>query len=294
MANLKRVALQTALTGVVLNGDDPLGLAMMPYLDTQEIFLTTWNPEKPELQTHLAKGHPAITVVADGRKRQWITLLQANKQKPIAAIEDIPATFNGSARYNVENAMFAAALSIGLGVAPETIQQALARFTSSLAEVPGRMNEYRGLPFRVILDFAHNAHAFAALSDFANQIEVEGRRLILMFSPGNRREVDFLATARAVAGKFDNYVIRQGSNTFLRADGEVPEILKKHLLSLGVPEESVRTILDYDEAVDYTLNCAAPGDLLVLASGGKYQRTWDRLDVFRTSLLATDKRPKSD
>jgi hypothetical protein len=71
----------------------------------------------------------------------------------------IPATLEGRAMHNVQNAMFAAAMAFSLGIKLDAIRQGLRTFDSTFFQAPGRMNVFDEHPFKVIFDYAHNAHA---------------------------------------------------------------------------------------------------------------------------------------
>ena len=95
----------------------------------------------------------------------------------VIAVADIPATFDGKVRHNVANALAAAALAQGLGVAPETIAQGLASFTASLEHSQGRFNFVDDLPVRTLFDFAANPPAIRAMVRALEQFPVAGRRI---------------------------------------------------------------------------------------------------------------------
>ena len=62
--------------------------------------------------------------------------------------------------------MFAAACAFSLGIKLDAIRQGLRTFDSTFYQAPGRMNVFDEHPFKVIFDYAHNAHAVAAMSDW--------------------------------------------------------------------------------------------------------------------------------
>ena len=71
----------------------------------------------------------------------------------------IPATLEGRATHNVQNAMFAAAMAFSLGIKLDAIRQGLRTFDSTFFQAPGRMNVFNEHPFKVLFDYGHNAHA---------------------------------------------------------------------------------------------------------------------------------------
>ena len=59
----------------------------------------------------------------------------------------IPATMEGKALHNVQNAMFAAGMGYAMGVKLDDIRHGLRTFDTSFFQAPGRMNVYDELGF---------------------------------------------------------------------------------------------------------------------------------------------------
>src|SRR5690606_29677128 len=91
---------------------------------------------------------------------------------------DIPATLGGHAVFNVQNALAAAAMAYGAGVAPAQIGMALSSFASTFEQNPGRLNLHDAHGFRVILDYAHNPEGLRALGRLTAAIKPPGARSI--------------------------------------------------------------------------------------------------------------------
>ncbi len=60
--------------------------------------------------------------------------------------------------------MFASAMAYSFGQDIDQIRLGLKTFNTTFSQAPGRMNVFDELPFRVILDYAHNAVAFTELT----------------------------------------------------------------------------------------------------------------------------------
>ena len=65
--------------------------------------------------------------------------------------------------HNVQNAMFAAAMAFSMGLKLEDIRHGLRTFDTTFFQAPGRMNIFDEHPFKVILDYGHNAAAVEAM-----------------------------------------------------------------------------------------------------------------------------------
>jgi cyanophycin synthetase len=107
-----------------------------------------------------------------------------------------PATLEGRAVHNVQNAMFAAAMAFSFGIKLDAIRQGLRTFDTTFFQAPGRMNVFNEHPFKVLLDYGHNAHAVGTMADLAQRLDVSGRRIVVLAGPGDRRDEDLHAIAK--------------------------------------------------------------------------------------------------
>ena len=83
----------------------------------------------------------------------------------------IPATVEGKALHNVENAMFTAAMAYALGLSLDQIRTGLRTFDNTFFQSPGRMNIFDEHGFRVILDYGHNEAAVGAMVDLVERLQ---------------------------------------------------------------------------------------------------------------------------
>jgi cyanophycin synthetase len=209
-----------------------------------------------------------------------IALYDRGGQIPLLWTHLIPATLEGRATHNVQNAMFAAAMAFALGIKLDAIRQGLRTFDSTFFQAPGRMNVFNEHPFKVLFDYGHNAHAVAAMADLAQRLDVSGRRLVVLAGPGDRRDEDLVAIAQAVAGRFDHYVCRRDDALRDRAPEEVPRIMAQALRAAGVAEASISIIPDEQEAIEAALQMGAPGDLLLVFADALV-RSWKQITKFK-------------
>jgi cyanophycin synthetase len=192
----------------------------------------------------------------------------------------IPATLEGRAMHNVQNAMFAAACAFSLDVKLDAIRQGLRTFDSTFFQAPGRMNVWDEHPFKVIFDYAHNAHAVGAMADLAGRLDVRGRRIVVVAGPGDRRDEDIRDIARAVAGRFDHYICRRDDGLRGRGSDEVPQMIAAVLREQGVADSAISIIADEQQAIDAALRMGAIGDL-VLIFADALTRSWKQVIKFK-------------
>mgnify|MGYP003503007083 FL=1 len=288
LADVKRVVIEVAKDCAVLNADDPLVLKMSGYTEARSICYVTMNPQHGLVREHIRAGGRACALEA-GVNGQMITLYDRSSHIPLVWTHLIPATLEGRALHNVQNAMFAAAMAYSLGIKLDAIRQGLRTFDSTFFQAPGRMNVFNEHPFKVLFDYGHNAHAVAAMADLAQRLDVTGRRIVVLAGPGDRRDEDLRAIADAVAGRFDHYICRRDDSLRERAPDEVPKLQAAQLQLRGVPASAISIIPDEQEAIEAALNMGQPGDLLLIFADALI-RSWKQITKFRS---ATSPAPSS-
>ena len=279
LAEVKRIVVEVATDCAVLNADDPLVLKMAGYSEAKHICYVTLNPQHTLVREHLRAGGRACALEA-GVNGQMITLYDRGGHIPLLWTHLIPATLEGRATHNVQNAMFAAALAFSLGIKLDAIRQGLRTFDATFFQAPGRMNVFNEHPFKVVFDYGHNAHAVAAMADLAQRLDVTGRRIVVLAGPGDRRDADLVAIARAVAGRFDHYICRRDDALRDRKPDEVPRIQAAALREAGVADAAITIIPDEQEAIAAALDMGQPGDLLLIFADALV-RSWKQITKFK-------------
>jgi cyanophycin synthetase len=279
LAEVKRIVIEVAQDCAVLNADDPLVVKMSAYTDAKTICYVTMNPQHTLVREHIRAGGRACALEA-GVNGQMITLYDKGSHIPLLWTHLVPATMEGRALHNVQNAMFAAAMAFSLGLKLDSIRMGLRTFDTTFFQAPGRMNVFDEHPFKVIFDYGHNAHAVGVMADLACALEVQGRRVVVLAGPGDRRDEDLVAIADNVAGRFDHYVCRRDDGLRGRDGDEVPRILAKALQAKGVPLAAISIIPDEQAAIDAALRMGRSGDLLLIFADA-LTRSWKQVIKFR-------------
>jgi cyanophycin synthetase len=142
------------------------------------------------------------------------------------------------------------------------------------------MNFYNEHPFRVVLDYAHNAHGMQAMARTVRELNVTGRRIGVLAAPGDRRDEDILELARAAAPAFDFIILREDDNRRGRQAGESGALVRQGLVAAGFPEDRISPeVYDEVEAVQRALETSQQGDLLVIF-GDDLDRDWNQIVTF--------------
>lgn len=289
LAEVKRIVVEVAQDCAVLNADDPNVLKMAGYTDAKVICYVTTNPQHALVREHIRAGGRACALEG-GVNGQMITLYDKGSHMPLLWTHLIPATLEGRAMHNVQNAMFAAAMAFSMGIKLDGIRQGLRTFDTTFFQAPGRMNVFDEHPFKVLFDYGHNAHAVGVMADLVQRLDVKGRRIVVLAGPGDRRDEDLHAIADAVAGRFDHYICRRDDSLRGRDGDEVPRIVAGRLRERGVPAEAIQQIPDEQQAIDAALRLGRAGDLLLVFADA-LTRSWKQVIKFRPDGAAPAPRP---
>jgi cyanophycin synthetase len=291
LAEIKRVPIEIAKDAAVLNADDPLCLQMADYTEAERLCYVTMNPSHALVKQHIRAGGEAF-VLEQALNGHMIAIYDGETHTPLLWTHLIPATIEGRAMHNVQNAMFAAALAYNMGISLEDIRHGLRTFDSTFFQAPGRTNIYDEHPFKVILDYAHNAAAVKAICGLVDRFDVEGRKIIVLAAPGDRRDEDIRDIAAMAAGHFDHYICRRDDNTRGRGDDEAAVMLKDKLLEDGIRADAIEVVPDEQDATRHALEMARSGDL-VLVLGDNIKRTWKQIIYFNSGAHAEDSGTKA-
>ena len=182
-------------------------------------------------------------------------------------------------RFNVSNAVVASEVCVGLGVAPETVAEALA----SMTPVPGRFQRVAvDLPISVIVDYAHTPDGLENVLTTAREIVGDGRVLVV-FGCGGDRDATKRPFMGRVAREHADHVLVTSDNP----RSEDPARIAAQIVA-GMPRRPEAVELDRRRAIRSSLEAARPGDLVVLAGKGHEttQQIGDRVLPFDDAVVA--------
>jgi len=248
MARVKQVVANTAARALVLNAEDSLCVAIgRQAQDHVEIFYFSLDEENPELVRHLAAGGRALYL-----QEQTMVLADGRRHHALCNAHQLPVTLNGAARYNIANALAAAAALVAAGIAQEAIVAGLADFVSDTRSNPMRSNIIDVGGMTVVFDFAHNGAAYTALAGMARHLAT-GKLVGVVSAPGDRRDEDLRQIGAVCAAGFDHLVIYESEN-------------RGRQLAQGARAGGALDLhckLDVHRAIRFGLAMCHPGDVLV-------------------------------
>ncbi len=252
---------------LVLNADDPLlrhGAQALAdrFGHRPPLGWFALDAQHPLLRAHRLQGGSTC-----GGHLDRLLLHVRGEVHDLGCISAMPLSVGGVARYNIAN-LAAAALAAGaLGIAAASIAAVFARFGSDVHDNPGRMMRFEIDGVQVLIDYAHNPDGLRGFLSVADRLRGERGRLgVLLGHAGNRKDEDIEALARTAAEFRPDLVVVKENDSQLRgrAPGEVPGLIRRELLRLGLPDAALPMRDTELDAAHYALQWARPGDVLAL------------------------------
>ena len=278
LAYVKQLVVEVVRDGgtSVLNADDPLVARMADKAEGKVMYFSR-TPANELVRAHVKKGGRAA-VIEQGVNGEMLTIYDGDRHIPVTWTHLIPATLEGRAKFNVDNALAAAAVAFSMGVALDQIRQGLRTFTTSFFQAPGRCNVFDEHAFRVIVDYGHNPAAMERMTELVKSLRKK-RAIGVLQAAGDRRDVDIRAIGRIAGGTFDLLVTKEDDARRGRPEGEVARLLAEGAKEGGIAAESVIVLPNEPDAVEHALSLARPDDLVVIFADD-IARTWKQVIYF--------------
>jgi cyanophycin synthetase len=268
----------------VLNADDARTLRMATEAGGR-VALFTLDGETIRQRGLTAVASSGLILAAHG---DALVAHEAEQSIHLASTTDLPSTRGGVARFNVANALAAAAAARGLGLDWSRIADGLVAFTSDFDDNPGRFNVTRDPGFTAIVDYAHNPAAIAALGEAVTAMRTpRGRTIGVVSTPGDRRDADILEIGRLAAGIFDQLIFRELPDGRGRAPGGVLALLAEGARSAGAAEERILIVPDETDATATALRLAGPDDIVAIMPTD-IEAVWNQVRSFASERQAVD------
>ncbi|MCS0598501.1 cyanophycin synthetase [Massilia agri] len=278
LARVKAVVAQRASRAVVLNAEDDYCVSMAASLrDGVEVIYFSLDADNPTLLRHLENGGRAVYL-------QDMTLVLANGARHEALLDarEMPVSLGGAARYNIANALAAAAALTAHGFGNQEIADGLRGFVSDAKHNPMRSNVFDVDGVTVIVDYAHNCAAYAALAESARAMSA-GRLVGVVAAPGDRRDADLIDIGRTCAAGFDDLVVFETENRG-RPEGETASLLVRGAELGRIARDALTVVLESHRAIQHGLSLCRPGDVLVFGCGTTISELTDALRPTRPEL----------
>jgi cyanophycin synthetase len=259
---------------VVLNADDPrvaeFGERPAVLKRKPVVRYFARSARNPVLERHLRSDGVAY-FIDDG----WLVEAKGGSTHALLPVAEVAGSFGGKADHVIANALAAAAAARALDVPMSLVANGLRTFD------PHRCNPGRGCSFRVeenpvVVDYAHNPAAVAAVGGLLGR--VWGREGVAAVTlPGDRCDELVVETAREVARRFDRVVVYEDEDLRGRRSGEMTRLIIEGLTEAR-PDVRIRTAGDLKDAVGIALGLTAPGEPLLLL----YEKLQPVVDLLQT------------
>ncbi len=193
-------------------------------------------------------------------------------------------------RFNVYNALAAAAAGIAAGATLEQARSALARATP----VRGRMERVAaGQPFTVIVDYAHTPASLEKVLGLLRPL-TDGRLIAVFGSAGERDREKRPRLAETASRLADLFVITQEDPRLEDRERILREVEAGAIAAGKRRGEDYLVVDDRTEAIAAAIDRAEPGDTVVLCGKGhessiiegEEKRPWNEAEVARAALRA--------
>jgi cyanophycin synthetase len=187
----------------VLNAQDPRVWAMRLHTHARP-YAFSLNPRAPGVRDALRSRGRAAVLYRD----HLVLRRRGHRGVRVASAADLPVAFAGLSRYNMANALAAAAACDALGIPLDRIASGLASFNQDQAVNPGRLNLYGRMGVLVLVDFAHNEAGLAGLLDVcARLVGARGGVRLGLGTAGDRSDEILHQMAKLAGSGVDDLVI---------------------------------------------------------------------------------------
>ncbi len=190
--------------------------------------------------------------------------------------------------YNVSNILAAASAALALGVPAEAIQEGV----SNTAGIIGRMERMdEGQDFLAIVDFAHTPNALQQALETARTL-TDGRVIAVLGCAGER-DVQKRAWMGEISARLADVTVMTAEDPRRESLEAILDEMARGAEAMGaVAGQDYFRVPDRAEAIQFAVNLARPGDLVITCGKGHEQsmcygteeRPWSEHAALRTAL----------
>jgi cyanophycin synthetase len=258
LARVKAVTLERVKKDgyAILNAEDGMMPLMREFAECRLAYFSL-DPNNATFREHVAANGLGAT-----HENGWLMLYENGVRVPLCEDRHVPISFGGKARFNIANALAAVLAAFATNIHVTDIVSGLQSFFQSATTTPGRLNFVDFDGFRVMIDYAHNPHGLAAMSELATSLR-RNRLVCVLGLPGDRRNEDIHEAARIVGKNFDRVILRDDFDLRGRQPGEVAGVLRAGLQAGGLDDALITHRHAELDAISLAVAEAEPGDLIV-------------------------------
>jgi cyanophycin synthetase len=242
----------------ILNADDDNVYAMATDVESKVAFFSM-DENNPRILKHVAQGGLAA-VFENG----FISIFKNTYKIRVDRVADIPLTFGGRAKFNIENVLAATLAGYISQFEISEIKTALRTFVPSAAKTPGRMNLFKFPTFEVLVDYAHNPAGMKGIAEFLQNVDAR-KHVGVVAGVGDRRDEDILELGKLSASMFDEVIIRSDKDLRGRSAEDINKIVLEGIKQVD-PAKPVKVIQQEMIAIAYALEHAEKNSFITIFS----------------------------
>ena len=260
LARVKAVIPESVLPGgyAILSADDELVYKMHKGLRCKVAFFSM-----DEHNRHIVK-HTQEGGLAAVYENGYVTIMKGTWKIRVEKVTNIPLTFAGKAEFNIANVLPAILAAHINNFKLEDLRLALQTFIPSAVQTPGRMNMFDFKNFKVLVDYAHNAHGLNAIGKFIAKID-SPLKVGIIAGVGDRRDEDTILLGEYAAKIFDEIIIRQDRNLRGKSDQAIIDLMLKGIHNID-ENKKVTVIQKELEAIDFAIKNAVKDSFITICS----------------------------
>lgn len=239
----------------ILNADDEWSKTIIDRIKVNKIFFS--KDSKNELvQKNINEGNIAVFI-----ENNYIFVVNNYKKYKICNIKDVPLSYNGLLKYNLENVMAACAALVGLKVDYCMISKGIMNF--DLNNNNGRFNIYEMNNRKIILDYGHNIEGYKAVLSSLSSIKEDNELIGVVGIPGDRSNDIAIEIGKICGELLDKIIIKEDKDKRGRTEGEIASLIKKGML-MHNKDANFKICLNEIEALEKALMISKKGDTIVI------------------------------
>jgi cyanophycin synthetase len=267
----------------VLNAEDPRVWAMRLRTHARP-YAFSLDPRAPGVAEALrARGRAAVL-----HRGHLVLRRRGARGVRVASAADLPVAFAGLSRYNIANALAAAAACDALGIPLDRIASGLASFNQDQAVNPGRLNLYGRNGVLVVVDFAHNEAGLAGLLDVCTRLSgARGKVRLGLGTAGDRSDEILHQMGRLAGSRVDDLVICEKRHYLRGRDLAGMNAIFRRGAAEGGYEERIPTYRTELGALKALLARSRRGDVVAVMSHVERDEifAWLAIEAYRPVLL---------
>ena len=240
----------------VINADDKYSKRILDRISCEKIYFSK-SKDNELIKENINDGKIAVFIEDNN-----ICVINNHRKYLIMSIDELPISYNGILKYNIENAMAACAALVGLNIDYCMISKGFSDFMPC-DDNEGRFNMFEYYGRKVILDYGHNIEGYKAVLSCINKLKTKNRLIGVVGVPGDRQDNVIKEIGEICCEYLDEIIIKEDKDRRGRSIGEVSQLLKISMLK-NSNKKNVKVYLDEVDALEYAIKISKKDDIIIV------------------------------